>query len=303
MAKIKIKQIKGNTYYIPSPCNIGLYEENDKITLIDSGNNKEAGRQILKAIKDNGWQLDLIINTHSNADHIGGNAFIQKRTQCRIAATNKESVFINNPELEPAFLYGGFPWPAIENKFLKADPSIVTDLILSQGKILDTSLEAIPLPGHFYEMIGIRTNDNVVHLADVLFSEAIVSKYHIIFLYDVAGQLAALENLKTLKADYYLISHGEVYEDITKLIEMNRNKILEIIRTILKICQHGISFDELLSHVCDAYKISLNPNQFVLVGSTLRSYLSYLARIKRIELVIKSNKMVIKAINSSSVLV
>jgi glyoxylase-like metal-dependent hydrolase (beta-lactamase superfamily II) len=297
MAKIKIEQIKDNTYYIPSLCNIGIFKENDNITLIDSGNNKEVGRQVLKAIKDNGWQLLQIINTHSNADHIGGNAFIQKRTDCLIAATRKESVFINYPELEPSFLNGGFPWPEIENKFLKAEPSTVTDVISSQGKILESSLEAISLPGHFYEMIGIQTSDNVVHLADVLFSEEILSKYHIVFLYDVAGQLISLENLKNLKADYYLISHGGVYENISTLIEMNKNKILEIIQVILNFCKKNVSFDDLLVQVCETYKITLDPNQFVLVGSTLRSYLSYLARDNKIEIMIKSNKMVIKGIS------
>ena len=120
MAKLTLEHIKGNTYYIPSPTNVGVYLENENAILIDSGNDKEAGRQILRLLEERGLRLKLIINTHSNADHIGGNAYLQERTNCQIAATRLEAAFINDPILEPSLLYGGFPNISINNKFLMA---------------------------------------------------------------------------------------------------------------------------------------------------------------------------------------
>jgi hydroxyacylglutathione hydrolase len=39
---------------------------------------------ILKQLKDAGWGLDLILNTHWHGDHAGGNAEIQAATGCQI---------------------------------------------------------------------------------------------------------------------------------------------------------------------------------------------------------------------------
>ena len=228
MAQLALAHIRGNTYFIPSPTNIGIYVQNDKAILIDSGNDKEAGRQILRLLKQQGWHLKLIINTHSNADHIGGNAFLQERTGCAIAATKGEAVFINEPLLEPSFLYGGFPHKDMRNKFLCAKPSLVTTIIPSDGEIPDTGLQAIPLPGHYFDMIGVVTPDGICFIADILFPENIINKYHLFFLWDIRSHFNSLERLKTLNADLYVPGHGETLSQVDPLIEINKKKINEI---------------------------------------------------------------------------
>jgi len=83
----KIEQVGRQSYYINSPAKIGIYRQTDaEIYLIDSGNDKEAGKKVLKIAKQNGWTIKGIINTHSNADHIGGNRYIQEQTGCPIFA-------------------------------------------------------------------------------------------------------------------------------------------------------------------------------------------------------------------------
>ena len=49
----------------------------------DSGNDKDAGKKVLKVLAGKGWRPEMILNTHSHADHIGGNRVIQERTGCR----------------------------------------------------------------------------------------------------------------------------------------------------------------------------------------------------------------------------
>ncbi|HGL6486470.1 TPA: MBL fold metallo-hydrolase, partial [Clostridioides difficile] len=157
MAKLTLEHIKGNTYYIPLPTIVGVYVDGKDAILIDSGNNKDTARQVLRLLEEHNLNPKLIINTHSNADHIGGNAYLKNQTKCKIATTKIEGYFTENPILESAFLYGGYPSKALKNKFLLAKESEVDYIIPSNGKIVDTELEAISLPGHYFEMIGVRT--------------------------------------------------------------------------------------------------------------------------------------------------
>lgn len=53
--------------------------------------------------------LTAIYNTRSSADHIGGNARLQKRGGCKGYALGIDGDFTSHPVLEPGFLYGGCP--------------------------------------------------------------------------------------------------------------------------------------------------------------------------------------------------
>ena len=151
----ELHQIGKNTFYIESPAKIGIYrvKESD-VYLIDSGNDKDAGRKIRKILDEQGWNLKGIINTHSNADHIGGNRYLQQQTGCPIFAAGIEAAFTRFPILEPSFLYGGYPCKDLRHKFLLAQDSQAKE-ITDPG--FPKELEAIPLKGHFFDMIGIRT--------------------------------------------------------------------------------------------------------------------------------------------------
>jgi len=276
LARLSLVQVADHTYYIPSPTNVGIYVDGNSAVLIDSGSDKDAGRQIYRILNEQGWELKMIVNTHSNADHIGGNAFLQQKTGCAVAATKYEAPFIESPFLEAAFVYGGYPYPELNSKFLVAKPSKVTDVIYSSGPIKKTSLEAVPLPGHFFEMIGIKTPDGIFFSADSLFPEKIIIKYHLVFLYDLKQHLQTLDKLDILKADLYIPGHGEVLYSLESLIEINREKVKEIITFLIAVCRKKLTFDELLAEICLRYNISLNPTQHVLVSSTIRSYLAYL---------------------------
>ena len=93
-------QVSDNSYYIQCPAKIGLVKISDKeVCLIDSGNDKDAGRKVRKILDANGWQLKMILNTHSNADHIGGNRYLQDQTGCKIYARGIECDFTRHPVL------------------------------------------------------------------------------------------------------------------------------------------------------------------------------------------------------------
>lgn len=146
----ELEQIGKQSYYINCPAKIGIYRRNDKdVYLIDSGNDKEAGKKVLKLAAQNNWEIKAIINTHSNADHIGGNHYLQQQTDCPVFANGIEIAFTNYPILEPSFLYGGYPCKELRTKFLLAKESRAWDIAHND---FPHELEIIPLPGHFFDM-------------------------------------------------------------------------------------------------------------------------------------------------------
>ena len=170
---MELKQIGEKTYYIQNPTNIGVFVvENKDVYLIDTGNDKEAGKKILKIMNEQGFNVVGIINTHSNADHIGGNKVIQDRTNCVILNNKCENAITNYPIMEPSFLYGGYPMKDLQNKFLMAKESKSEEI----ENNLPEGLEYFELKGHFFDMIGIKTSDDVYFLGDSLFSEDTINE-------------------------------------------------------------------------------------------------------------------------------
>lgn len=288
----ELVSLTDRTYYINCPTKIGVYLETDTdIWLIDSGNDKDAGRKIQKIIAEKGWSVKGILNTHSNADHIGGNQLLQDRLGCPCYGNPMENAITEHPILEPSFLYGGYPMKALQNKFLMAKPSKPTPL---QDAPLPKGMEIIPLKGHFLDMYGIKTPDNIYFLADCLFGKPILEKYHISFLYDVSAFLKTLAFLETLQGDCYVPAHAEPTTDLQPLITANGDKVLEIQKTILTLCREPISFEQLRKQIFDTFSLTMDLNQCVLVGSTIRSYLSYLVDKGDMDYLIKDNQLLWK---------
>ena len=278
------------TYYIKNNTNIGIYKIDDKnVILIDTGNDKDAGKKILKIINEQNWCIKMIINTHSHADHIGGNNVIEARCNCDIYSGKIETFLINNTILEPIGLYGASPLSSLKNKFLYAKES--------NAKVIDNNIdniEIIDLKGHSYDMIGVKTDDDVIFLGDALASENTINKYHIFYLYDVKEYLNTLQKLKTLKAKKYVLSHSEVTENISELIKVNENKINEIINNIYKILENKKTYEDVLKEIFDIYNLNMNVNQYYLVGASIKAYLSCLYNDDKITYEFINNKMYYK---------
>jgi len=267
-------QVSENNYYIQSPAKIGLVRLSDsEVCLIDSGSDKDAGRKTRQILDKNGWKLKAIYVTHSNADHIGGCKYLQAQTGCAIYAPGIECAFTKAPLLEPSFLYGGYPPKELRHKFLMAQESEAQELSPAH---LPEGMEAIPLPGHFFDMVGYRTGDGVVYLADCLSSRETLEKYRIGFIYDVAEYIKTLETVKGMKAKLFVPAHAEAVEDISELCQYNIDTVMEVADNIVDFCGEGINFEALLKKLFDHYGLQMNFEQYVLVGSTVRSYLAWL---------------------------
>ena len=282
-------QVSERSYYIQSPAKIGLVRlDGQDVCLIDSGNDKDAGRKVRQLLDTNGWRLTAIYNTHSNADHIGGNRYLQGQTGCKVYAPGIDCAFTHHPILEPSFLYGGYPCKDLRHKFLMAQESDAQELTQES---LPEGFEIIPLPGHFFDMVGFRTPDDVVYLADCLSSRETLDKYQIGFIYDVAAYLNTLEMVKSLQAKMFVPAHAAASEDIANLAQYNIDKVLEIGDKITGICKEPLCFEKILQKLFTDYGLTMNFEQYVLVGSTVRSYLAWLKDTSRINGLFENNML------------
>lgn len=285
----ELNHIIGNSYYIQSPSKMGLVKLNDTdVCLIDSGNDKDAGRKVRQLLDANGWHLTAIYNTHSNADHIGGNRYLQGQTKCKIYAQGIECDITRHPVLEPAFLYGGFPPKDLRHKFLMAQESDAKEL--TPG-VLPEGFALLQLPGHFFHMVGFRSPDDVVYLADCLSSRETLEKYRIGYIYDVGAYLATLETVEKMEARAFVPAHAEVTEDIAPLARYNREVVEEIGDCITELCGQPVTWEELLKALFARYGMSMTFEQYALVGATVRSYLTWLKETGRVTPEFAENRM------------
>ncbi len=267
-------QAGSSSYYIDCPAKMGLYVVNGADAyLIDSGNDKSAGKKVRQILEKNRWELKAIFNTHSHADHIGGNKYLQEQTGCMVYAPGIEQSFTTYPVLESVCLYGGYSPKDLRHKFMMAQES---DARCLTQDVLPEGLQMIPLPGHSFDMAGFRTEDGVVYLADCLSSKATLEKYQIGFLYDVAAYLDTLERVKEMQASLFVPAHADAAKEIAGLAQLNIDKVHEIEAQILELCQDPSSFETLLQKLFKIYGLAMTFEQYGLVGSTVRSYLSWL---------------------------
>lgn len=283
-----------NCYYIDCPSKIGVVKLSDnEVCIIDSGNNKDTGKKIKRILDENGWALKAIYNTHSNADHIGGNRYLAEQTGCKIYAPSVECAMTRHTILEPAFLYGGYPPKELRSKFFLAEESsaeYLTEEALPEG------IKLLRLDGHFFSMVGFLAPDGVAFIADCLSSEATLDKYGIGVIYDVDAYIKTLEEIKTIDAKTFVPSHAEPTGDITELADYNIKKVQQTAEKIVRYCKEPITFDELLKKLFDDMQLNLSLEQYALVGSSVRSYLSYLKDNNRIKSIILDNRLLWSAV-------
>jgi hypothetical protein len=145
-------------------------------------------------------------------------------------------------------------------------------------------------------MIGVMTPDNVFFAADSLFGKEILNKYHITFIYDVKSFLQTLDKLEQMTAKFFVPSHASPVTDIKPLVAVNKKKVNEIIELILQNCAAPINFENILKNLLDHYSLKLDFNQYVLVGSTVKSYLAYLYDLGQISAMFENNLLLWKRV-------
>lgn len=118
-----------------------------------------------------------------------------------------------------------------------------------------------------------------------------MDKYQIGFIYDIAAYIKTLEMVKSLTAKMFVPSHAAATEDISELAQYNIDKVQEIAGKIIDLCKEPLCFEVILQRLFTEYALTMNFEQYVLVGSTVRSYLSWLKDTDRLNAVFENNML------------
>lgn len=290
---MELEFVTENVGYIPGPVNVGVVRRCGKAVVIDTGLDRDSGHGIKRVLEEQGLKPTAIINTHSHADHFGGNDYLVRNTGATVYAPSVESGIIQNPILEPVYLFhGAAPIKNLRNKFVLAKPSPVHH-ILEPGSVTieGVDVEVVPLQGHSLNQVGVLVED-VLFCADTVFSGRVIDKYRVPVVQDVGSHLATLERLGETCHSLYVPSHTKPVDDITPLVGRNLETMRTIIADLLALLGEEKTSEELQSMLCTLNGLDLDVvQQYYLIHTTVMAYLSHLHESKMVEILLRGNSL------------
>lgn len=284
-------------FYLPGAVNsVVIADGKGGALLVDTGLDESHARKLLRALDEAHLTPVGILNTHSHADHHGGNAFILKRfPDLKVFAPPLEDAVINYPILEPIYLFGARPPREWQTKFLLA-PASPARLAPEPGlvRIGGVTLELIEVAGHASMMFAVRVGE-VLYAADALFGPDALSKHPLTFCADSrlqkesAAKLRGLEGIRTV-----LPGHGEPTDDLAGLVQVNLAAYERTTQAVWQAVQvSAATVDELLARVCNLLGVQMsNAGAVLLNRSVVSAHLTELLEAGRADMRVEGNKLI-----------
>ena len=286
MARIEPQPLSRQVVYLPGGVNCALVlGDDDRAVVVDSGQDKDYGRNLRKACEALGVTPVAIVNTHAHADHFGGNAYLLRRfPEITVYAPPFEASIMRAPYLEPVYLFhGARPPKELTSKWLQAEASPVhVELEPGPMELAGVPFDVIDTSGHAHRQVALRVGD-VLLAADAFFGDNVLDKYALPFGQDIAGQLAALETVRSSGARVALPGHGDPSEDLEGSVDANRAAIEAAAEAVELACRGG-GTEAVLAGACEALGITLSDlPRYHLNLCTVSAYLTYLRERGRVD--------------------
>ena len=269
-----LDHIIGSAHYVPGRVNIGVIVGEGQAAFIDSGMDENTARKAAQAVEQAGLRPAAIINTHAHADHCGGNAFLAKRTRAVVYAPPIEAAFIQHPEIEPFYLFGAAPFPAIDGKWFHAAPSRVDHTLGPSLSICGLELEILPAAGHSINQVAVLTPE-AAFLGDALLAPELLERYPIQYCYDVVAHRATLARLAGLQKKWYVGAHFAPTQDLEGLLAANRRNLERTAEAVLGSVAPAATTEEVVACAAQALGVlSMDPPAYLLNAAAVKAHLS-----------------------------
>ncbi|WP_425145759.1 MBL fold metallo-hydrolase [Deinococcus sp.] len=288
--------LSDDTFLFPGAVNSLIFaDESGGALLVDTGLDESHARKLLRAVQDAGLTPSAVLNTHSHADHHGGNAFVLRRfPELPVCAPPLEAAIIHFPMLEPLYLYGALPPRELQTKFLLAPSSSARPLEAGTHTLGGVKVELLEVPGHAVQMYAVRRG-GVLYAADALFGPDTLAKHPLTFCADSAEQKASAAGLLNLHGITVTVpGHGDPTGDLSELVRLNQESLERTTTGVLEAVRAGAaSTDELLARVCDGLGVNMtHPGAALLNRSVLSAHLSELLHLGSIEMKVSGNRLI-----------
>lgn len=283
--------------YLDGHTNIGvLFGDLNMVIIIDTGIDRGTGKQILRVLSNEKLSVCGILLTHAHADHSGGCAYIKEQTGAPIFAPAIEAAIVENPVLEPIYLYSGAdPIQELRNKFIESTSCGVDHKIASDTKFLSIQgicFEPIPLRGHTTNQMG-YCYDQVLFCGDTVFGYNILEHHKIPYFTNIGEAKDSISRLIMRKDRFVVCSHGDPTDSICHIGKANLAFIDNVEQIVLDVISDRVSTNEIIRAVSAASGKEVSSiQQFFLLNTVILSYLSYLRERNLVNPVIHENSLV-----------
>ena len=89
----------------------------------------------------------------------------------------------------------------------------------------------------------------------------------------------------------FVPAHADASANVKKLVRYNRDKVHEVAERIISICEAPMCFERILQEVFKGYGLSVNFEQYVLMGNTMRSYFLWMKDTGKMATVFQDNML------------
>lgn len=264
-------EVSDDFILIPGRVAIAFARIDAECYMIDAGLDRDQARRAVNIAKELSLNIKVLLNTHSHADHIGGNKFVVNRLGIPVYADKRELPYIQNPTLEATMLYGGHPPKGLRNKFFMAKPVIAMDIAT-----VPLPLEVVDLGGHSPGMIGLRIGE-ILFTADAYFPRDILNRHVIPYTYDPERALETLGKLLNMSSLKLIPSHGEPADEPEEDIEANIMAINRVKESLIDTISGEKTIEEIAAEVFSDLGVNISSiGLYHLYVSIIRSYMTWL---------------------------
>jgi glyoxylase-like metal-dependent hydrolase (beta-lactamase superfamily II) len=294
---MNVTELSPGIFHLRGGSNMGLVVREGRGLLIDAGLDEDAARRALRFAEGEGVQLEAVFLTHAHADHHGGAYLLQRRLGVPLYAPALEAAMMENPVMEPLFLFGGAaPIRELRQKFTMAQPCQIARVVdAGPLEVGPFRVEVVSLPGHALNQMGVAV-DNILFCADAVFPVETLEKHKIIFCADMDAALETLARLPDMPYARFAPGHGPAYgagDEIGEACAANRARLEEIRGRVQEALAEPADTDDLVGRIADSYGLCLTTaTAYFLARATVLAALSSLERAGEVRAEVKENRLI-----------